>query len=375
MSTNGAPIAPIAPSAMGLVLPNFARNKLAAAAANKNIPTPVISAITPRLPVITPKSIPSSTSPTIPTTVTPITPRMVVVTPKSIPSPKIPVPTPVAPPLVAPRIMSPKVIKPCDTELITPHLSQHNLPARQVNVLSPGLSLPRIKTPGRIAITPSVSVMEDNPWLPPKSDGDPLFIKVAAMTPIGTIAAVPTATYRPPPTPRRVPLPRATPGRPILKIVEEPDPLLNATIYLDVGDSQDRDYVANHMRSIAAGTNVLQKQYATQYRALPNVYGRVTVAQFEMVLSIYENNQVYYQDRLDDKLLQLSAIKQGLTDLEYWFMRVIEPVANDDIAAWQNREQFKIQHGYSSFCDPELYSHITAAPTVIRTEIQRLQYN
>ena len=402
MSTNTRVVA----KPLGLVLPNFARNKLAAITAATNGSAAVTngSTIVPTkapIPIVMPRSSTHSThsssiqsivvarptlsGPTTPTT--PTTPliqnrvTLVIPRPQTINSTQMVIPVTQPLPLIMPQINSPKVpkvIKPYSPQLIAPQLIAPRLsPSRPLITthshlvpMSPNTSTSRSN---RITISNSSDiVINDNPWMPPKSETDSLLIKVAAMTPIGTIAMVPTADKRPPQTPRRRP---ATPGHNVtLKIIEEQDPLMNATIYLDVGHNDDRGYtyVSDHMRSIAATTSDLQKRYATQYRPLPKIQGRVTAVQFEDLLNIYENNQVFYQDRLDDKQVGLVDVEHGLTQLEHWFMRIIEPVPTNDFESWKQREQTKILKGYSAYCDPELYKHIAPASNILRNEIQVL---
>ena len=371
---------------LGLVLPNFARNKLAATAGTISS-TNIVPTKAP-IPIVMPR--PSSHSSPLqsitvarPSIIAPTTPpiqnrvTLVIPKPQIINGTQMVIPVTQSLPLITPQINSPKipkVIKPCSPQLIAPRLSPSRplIPTNSFLVpMSPNISVSRSN---RITISNSSDiVINDNPWMPPKSETDPLLIKVAAMTPIGTIAMVPTADKRPPQTPRRRP---PTLGHNlILKVVEEEDPLMNATIYLDVGHNDERGYtyVSDHMRSIAATTSDLQKRYATQYRLLPKIQGRVTAVQFEDLLNIYENNQVFYQDRLDDKQISLPDIEQGLTQLEHWFMRIIEPVPTNDVESWKQREQNKTLKGYSAYCDPELYKHIVPASNILRNEIQVLQ--
>jgi hypothetical protein len=112
------------------------------------------------------------------------------------------------------------------------------------------------------------------------------------------------------------------------------------------------------MRAIAANTMTLQKQYCTVLRPLINVGGKVSVTVFEEALSIYENNQVYYQDRIDDHSISIDAIKAGLTELERWFANIPEPKPVDDVEAWREREIQRQTKGLTAYCDPELHKYI-----------------
>lgn len=189
-------------------------------------------------------------------------------------------------------------------------------------------------------------------------------IKIAAITPVGTIALVPTIdknTYK---RKKYVPF---TPSRAINANVvhdeneEKHDPILSATIYLDYTKAEDQayDHVANKMRAIAIKTNNLRKQYRNELRDMIAVSGIVSTKKFEKILAIYENNQVYYQDCMDNNELDIEVIKSKLTELERWFMKVIEPKPTDDIEAWHERQNFKAQRGISAYCDPNLHKYIT----------------
>ena len=214
-----------------------------------------------------------------------------------------------------------------------------------------------VPTPRRTQVyTPRVGIKSptlpgENPWIPEvrKGAGE---IKIAGITPIGNIAPVPTADNRPPPTPRTLQRQIQQQTR------EEADPvMINATIYLDCTKPEDvpYDYVAKRMQSISQTTTNLQKQYANTFQPLPALSGWVTPAQFEQALAIYENNQVYYQDCLDNKTLSKAEISSGLTTLEQWFVRIVEPLS---LEGSKDREQEKTRSGRSAYCDPELYSYI-----------------
>lgn len=219
---------------------------------------------------------------------------------------------------------------------------------------------------------------DENPWLPPKVEGAG-DVKIAAITPIGTIAMVPTCDKRPPVTPRKLP---QTPTRHLtLRVVDENtgetkiDPILTTAIYLDCTKPEDQDYnhVAQRMRTITENTITLQKQYLNVFKPLMNVTGRVSQGVFDEALSIYENNQVFYQDRIDDKTLDIQAIRDGLTSLEYWFACIIEPKAYDDIESWRDRELSKLKKGITSYCDPYLYQYIQPLPPNLRLQIKQFQ--
>lgn len=239
------------------------------------------------------------------------------------------------------------------------------------------LYIPKIGIAKGAPPTPSQILQPDeNPWLPPKVEGADE-VKIAALTPIGTIALVPTCDKRLPPTPRKLP---PTPVRHLtLKVLDENtgtariDPILTAAIYLDCTKPEDQNYnhVAERMRKITANTISLQKQYITTFRPLPQIVGRVTPTVFEDALAVYENNQVYYQDRIDDKTMSRDDIRAALTSLEQWFACIIEPRPREDADAWRERELSKLTKGVTSYCDPDLYPYITPMPPQIIATIKQ----
>lgn len=332
-----------------LTLPRFARSKLGLEAKDTRETVPVIPS--PTVPVVpSPKAVSS------------------LLTPRMIPS----VPTPTRTPAVA--IVNGLAVIP------SPVASPIRSPAIQVEPRSP-LYTPRIGVIKGGPMSPKPTLQPDeNPWLPPKIEGAGE-LKIAAITPIGTVAMVPTCDKRPPATPRRLP---PTPTRHLtLRVVDEHtgamkiDPILTAAIYLDCTKPEDQDYnhVAERMRTIAVTTTTLHKQYTTTFRPLPNVSGRVPAVTFENALAVYENNQVYYQDRIDDRTLTTEAIKDGLNALEQWFGNIIEPKPrdDDDIEAWRDRESMKLTKGVTAYCDPELYQYLKPFDAATRAQIQKLQ--
>ena len=204
----------------------------------------------------------------------------------------------------------------------------------------------------------------NNVWLPPKT-GNNKQMKIMTKTALGTVPIVPTVISRILHKPINV----------VLNIIskEEIDPILKATIYLDSTKEQDRpyNYVSERMRSITEGIISLNKQHKTEFQPLLDIVGKVNEKLFELALSIYENNQVFYQDRIDDNTIDMSLIKQGLTHLEYWFMFIAEPkpIFKDEIVSWKERESCKIEKGITSYCDPELYFYITPMSTFERSKL------
>ncbi len=77
---------------------------------------------------------------------------------------------------------------------------------------------------------------------------------------------------------------------------------------------------------------------------------------FNEALSIYENNQSYYLDLIENNIEKVNLIIKDVEALERWFLFVKEPkpINEDDIEEWNKREQFKIVYGYSKYFDPTL---------------------
>ena len=193
---------------------------------------------------------------------------------------------------------------------------------------------------------------ELNPWIV-TSKRNNCDIKIAGLTPIGTIAMVPTIDKRP------IKVPYISRKVPVLES-ESTDSLLNLSMYLDLTPPEDYGYyhVSDKMQSLIQCTRSLHKQYTNEYKAVPEIYGIVDKDLFECALLIYENNQVWFQDAIDNCSIDDNTINKYLSALEQWFMCIIEPIDYEDYNSWMIREQTKILKGYSSYCDPELYHRI-----------------
>lgn len=182
------------------------------------------------------------------------------------------------------------------------------------------------------------------------------FTKIIGIDEYGNICKIPTVDYQLPQTVRY--------------ISEDNDGsdecILIGDIFLDQKNSKGRDYnfVSENMRNISLQTNNLRSLYANKFRPFDkNIKGRVTLEEYEELLEIYENNQVYYQDCIQNGSLTYDQLCEAITELEYWFICIIEPYDYenydaDDYEDWKTREQFKINKGYSGYCDPELYFYI-----------------
>lgn len=170
---------------------------------------------------------------------------------------------------------------------------------------------------------------------------------------------VPTTDIIPPKTPRSMQRE---------KLAMEVDPMMNASFYLNNGNNTN---VSTHMKSLSKNIKGLQHQYKNILKPIPSDRSMVKKNRFDELLSIYENNQVYYQEQMDDATLDIEVIKQKLTELEHWFMAVVEPKPTDDVEGWMKRENSKILTGYSPYCDPELHTYIKPAPLDLLSLIKR----
>jgi hypothetical protein len=358
-----------------LQLPNFAKSKDDGSKASGSTTSTKVVARSPATPitiVIPPAKISPSNL---------IAPRLT--TPRPVSTPRTTSQS-VQTPRSAPRQVAPTTPAYNSNMLVPPSLGT----PRQQPVTPSTLRGPATKQ-GQIPMTPSVFrqaiktpmqqhiVIENDPWMPERPSRPP-DIKIIGITPVGTIPAVPTAEKRPD-TPRYGPM---TPHRSLTLEVVDPntkvatiDPILTSAIYLDCTKPEDQDYnhVANRMRTISTTVSALRKSYQTSYRQVPALRGHVTHTQFEDALSAYENNQVYFQDRLDNKDMPIADINRHLTELEHWFMCIIEPRPRDDVDDWRRREASKIANKFSAYCDPELHKHIQPAPESVINYIRFYQ--
>jgi len=114
--------------------------------------------------------------------------------------------------------------------------------------------------------------------------------------------------------------------------------------------------------SIREGIKSIQKDLKNTFRECPKLSGLVTQEQFEQCLDIYENNQVYYQQKFEDHVIDEETFKKKISVLEEWFICIIEPKPNtretDEIIEWREREKDKLKNLYSSYCDPDLYEYL-----------------
>lgn len=207
-----------------------------------------------------------------------------------------------------------------------------------------------------------------------KYDNDPWFynskditknVVINGMLKDGTVAPVPTSS--------RIPI-LTNSEESEFSEGEEIDPMLMANIYINSYDNgRTNDQIAQNMKNISTSIKSLRDQYTMKLKTLTNTEGLVKQEDFDKALSIYENNQVYYQECIDRCLLTKKELEEGLSNLEYWFMAIIEPGNIDDVMGWRERELGKLTRGYSGYCDPELYSYIRKIPPNIANVIRLYQ--
>lgn len=324
---------------------------------------------TPTIPITSPKSI------TPPKPIIPITPPKSIMPPTSpiiqlppMTSPKPinqfkPTPSMIVPTSPIKRLITPMtpVRKPMTPQLSTPSLASYSL--------TPSLASPK---QSKVMVSPSASPMQnyqykgDNPWMwnnnftgQNATVGGYLF---HPPTDNGLIAPVPTSNNVGLMTTRKI--------NNNVNVVEEKEKHPIYSLFIKYDDRHEISNMKNHANNIAEAIRSSTKQFSTTYRQLPNIRGFVTREQFDVCLAIYENNQVFHQDQLDENLDKELASKY-LTHLEHWFMCIIEPrpLDADDVDDWRRREQSKLVNNYSSFCDKLLYSYIKPLSTENRTFI------
>ncbi len=308
-------------------------------------------ATTPRrkftiVPVINPKSItPKSVNPKSITpksiNVNPVNQKVVApMTPPNLSSYKKPV---ITKPFLTPRGLS--------SSPIIPKFAQ----SPRIQPFTPNRKAPQIIHNGETYRWSDESIWEEGKITP--------FTQVVSLTPIGSMVSVPTKKIKPPLT-RRLCHQEET---------EDVNPIAHATMYIDTSDTTYIT-VADKMKSITRQTLYNRHLHYNVLMKLPNIQpGKVTKRKFDELLSVYENNQVYYQDEFDANHLTQDEFAAALTSLEYWFILYIEPKVQGETQAVIERERFKLTHGYSAFCDKTLYSYITPAPQALRDQIMALQ--
>lgn len=213
-----------------------------------------------------------------------------------------------------------------------------------------------------------------SPWIYRNPDYNNNLPIINGITPLGKTAKVPTATKDN--KTLKIPKIPATPRKRVfLNIKKEDeedipkiDPILGASIYLDFSKDKKKK-TSEHMRNISNNTSIIQKQFDNKFIDLIDVEGIVDNKTFEMALDIYENNQVYYQNLIDNN--QLTNIENKLRKLEDWFMLIIEPKPKDkkEYNDWIDREKLKINKHKTSYCDPELYPFLNKIPSNVIDDI------
>lgn len=229
----------------------------------------------------------------------------------------------------------------------------------------------------------------NNPWLPPVSIGSK-DIFIAGLTPAGTIAKVPTTEVRPIKTYRltrsastpqlkrsyetpNAKIPMTQVKKVMLRIVPKSTPKINpifkASIYLKTNKAYEGNIIANKMQSIAEYNNSMK--YKTEFKELIDISGIVSPEIYEEALTIYENNQVYYQDCLTRK----DNVIKAINELELWFIQIIEPKPQHavDILDWKDREITKLKEGHTAHCDPELIKYLNPLPFEYKRYLEDIQ--
>lgn len=128
-------------------------------------------------------------------------------------------------------------------------------------------------------------------------------------------------------------------------------------------DNEKRRQAALNMEQISTMIREAQNSLSNTLQEIPAQRGRVTRQTFDKFLDIYENNQEYYREYLENangSEAVLQIIREQLTILERWFICVVEPRPRNDAKDWAERELRKHKTGYSPYCDPGLMKYIDA---------------
>ncbi len=201
------------------------------------------------------------------------------------------------------------------------------------------------------SITPCSSLPRINPWLKESdqvSDSEhSLSVTIAGVTPFGTIARVPTLVGN-------ISYERGQ-ARPMEQedVSDEDDPLFSTDIYLDLTKQEDRDYnyVSKRMQEISSAVqqNSRNTRLVRLLEVPYQVRGAVDKETFRSMLNIYENNQVFYQDSMDDETMDHDKICNCLRELEKWFVNVHR------VGSRGNQGTIP---GISKYCDPDIFQYL-----------------
>ena len=142
----------------------------------------------------------------------------------------------------------------------------------------------------------------------------------------------------------------------VLKI----NPVANATIFIDKS-IRAHNYVPEKMRYLSNTIRELQRTIRTNYIKLPKIEkSKITKKRYEELLNIYETNQLYYQEEIDEHGATEEII-EGLNMLEEWFIGIDEPtgrVGKIEREEINERNRYKNYHNVSFYCDTELYKYM-----------------
>jgi hypothetical protein len=151
---------------------------------------------------------------------------------------------------------------------------------------------------------------------------------------------------------------------------KDEDNILNMSIFLDLtadngGTSND---VKNKMINITQEIKSVQKNLKNKFKNCPEVEGIVTQEIFDQCRDIYENNQVYYQQKFEDNKITKEVFSEKVSILEEWFICIIEPKPNpskiekniyeQEVEDWLEREHDKLKNLYSCYCDPDIHEYL-----------------
>lgn len=217
----------------------------------------------------------------------------------------------------------------------------------------------RIDTPAKNkTINPELRKKDLEPWLNINKMGPKVKTEVIGLLPGGEYMRVPTERK----TTKRSEI---TPFYQKLKQsddIKTDEVILNMPLFLDltVDNGGKSDDVKNKMNILSQAIKSNQKNLRNKFKDCPEVEGLVSNETFIICRDIYENNQVYYQQKFEDGKITKEVFSEKLSILEEWFICIIEPKPTDtnDIDDWIEREKDKLKNLYSSYCDPDIYQYL-----------------
>lgn len=141
------------------------------------------------------------------------------------------------------------------------------------------------------------------------------------------------------------------------------DPIIKTPFYFKNknADPKEQKIVSKKMRKISENIINMSYDYINELLVVPfDVTEVKDINNFNKMLELYENNQNFYAEKLENHDITKEELSKELTILEEWFCNIVEPKPKNsyDVDDWKYREQFKIENGFSVFSDENLREFI-----------------